>query len=341
MRIRKVNQSAGLVASVVDNLSTTSKVDALSANQGVILKNMIEQGGGFGGDSLPVGSIIEYTSDIIPEGWLLCNGQAVSRSVYIDLFNIIGTDYGQGDGVMTFNIPDLRGKSIIGKDENDTDFNTLGKVGGEKTHTLTISEMPSHSHSGKFKYDGNNTTTVAVSAGSGYNVIRTSTTDYNKALTLQDNGGSQSHNNLQPYMTTNYIIKASKKGEVPKDAKVINNLESTSSTDALSANMGKTLNDKIIEINDNVKMNLVDDRFLIVEFKYANNRNLQTIKFPDGVDGSKLICLGSRVRYSDNNLRTNMNEWADIYYSPTEIKYQMLSDIGYNCICKMVFYIMP
>ena len=87
MRIRKVNQSAGLVASVVDNLSTTSKVDALSANQGVILKNMIEQGGGFGGDSLPVGSIIEYTSDIIPEGWILCNGQAVSRAVYIDLFN--------------------------------------------------------------------------------------------------------------------------------------------------------------------------------------------------------------------------------------------------------------
>lgn len=63
--------------------------------------------GGASGDTLPIGAIIPYTSDTIPTNWLLCDGSAISRTEYSDLFNVIGTTYGQGDGLTTFNLPNI------------------------------------------------------------------------------------------------------------------------------------------------------------------------------------------------------------------------------------------
>lgn len=102
--------------------------------------------GGVTGDTLPIGAITEWGSDTVPLNWLLCNGQAVSRTTYQDLFNTIGTTYGTGDGFATFNLPDLRKRVPVGKDSTDSDFNALGNTGGEKTHQLTVNEMPSHQH---------------------------------------------------------------------------------------------------------------------------------------------------------------------------------------------------
>lgn len=164
----------------------------------------IDNGGGGSqvlGDTLPIGIIMEYPGSNIPSGWLLCDGQAVSRTLYSELFNLLGTTYGSGDGSTTFNIPNLKGKVAVGKDENDTDFDTLGETGGEKTHTLSESEMPAHSHtptSGNFCTTGNGTANNLVNSGSSY--AQTSAT--------ANTGGGQPHNNLQPYIVQNFVIKA-------------------------------------------------------------------------------------------------------------------------------------
>lgn len=94
-------------------------------------------------------------------GWLLCQGQAVSRTTYSALFAVVGTTFGVGDGSTTFNVPDLRGRTPVGPDAGVgrlSSNNALGNSGGAQTHTLITAELPSHSHA-----DG---TLSAASAGS-------------------------------------------------------------------------------------------------------------------------------------------------------------------------------
>src|SRR5690606_9327728 len=90
-----------------------------------------------------------WVATAIPTNWLECNGQAVSRTTYADLFAIIGSTHGAGDGATTFNVPDLRGRVIVGLATGDADFDTLGGTGGVKTVTLTAAQsgLPSHYHS--------------------------------------------------------------------------------------------------------------------------------------------------------------------------------------------------
>lgn len=88
-------------------------------------------------ESLPIGAIIPYPSKSIPEGFLECNGQAVSRTKYINLFNILETAFGSGDGSTTFNLPNIKGKTLVGLDSDDSDFNAIGKTGRRK-NTYTI-----------------------------------------------------------------------------------------------------------------------------------------------------------------------------------------------------------
>jgi microcystin-dependent protein len=96
---------------------------------------------------LSPGTIVATTSSSIPIGWLLCNGALVSRSIYAALFAAIGTLYGVGDGSTTFNLPDLRGRDIIGTGTGvGLSPRALGAKGGEETHTLSVVEMPSHNH---------------------------------------------------------------------------------------------------------------------------------------------------------------------------------------------------
>jgi len=93
-----------------------------------------------------IGEIKLWTSDTLPSAkWLICNGAAISRTTYSALFTLIGTTYGAGDGSTTFNIPDLRGNVPVGK-STDTEFDTLGKKGGEKKHQLTVAELAAHTH---------------------------------------------------------------------------------------------------------------------------------------------------------------------------------------------------
>jgi len=145
------------------------------------------------------GIIQMFAGTSAPNGFLLCDGSAVSRTgVFANLFAVIGTTYGIGDGVNTFNLPNLKGRVPVGRDAAQTEFDGLGETGGAKTHTLTINEMPAHTHS---YFNQPNTHDVAVSlttTGTADNV------DVNQ--TTGSTGGSQAYNNLQPYIVLNYII---------------------------------------------------------------------------------------------------------------------------------------
>lgn len=147
--------------------------------------------------SSPVGSITMFAGSTAPSGYLICDGSAISRTDYADLFTVLGTNYGTGDGSTTFNLPNLKGKVPVGLDSNDTAFDTLGETGGEKTHTLTVDEMPSHDHEARYG-------DTAGGDGSGY---RFSNNSGRSRVAIENEGGGQPHNNLQPYLVVNYIIK--------------------------------------------------------------------------------------------------------------------------------------
>ena len=188
-------------------------------------KNLGVGGGtGVSGDTFPIGLIAFSPNSIIPTNWLVCDGSAVSRITYANLFDAIGTTYGVGDGSTTFNLPNLKGKIPVGLDSADTDFNSLGKTGGEKTHTLTINELAKHSHKITTpKYYSNETGTGSIYGAETVvqSIVRNSS----------EIGNNQPHNNLQPYITGNYIIKAFQSAGVVAQ---VSNTKSTSTTDTYS-----------------------------------------------------------------------------------------------------------
>lgn len=244
----------------------------------------------------PTGVINIWSTKVAPKGWLICDGSAISRTQYTNLFNTLnprlgtftitiaspgvgtlnshgletgervwlsttgslptglavntayfairidantfrlatskanadagtaintsGTQsgthtislspYGIGDGTTTFNIPNLKGQTIVGVDTSQTEFNALGETGGAKTHTLTTTEIPAHTHTSRQTYK------LANPVASGFNgeaitgsANPTAEGVYNamSTVTTSSTGGGGAHNNLQPYIVINYIIK--------------------------------------------------------------------------------------------------------------------------------------
>lgn len=148
----------------------------------------------------PAGALLPFAGTAIPSNWLLCDGTAVSRTTYADLFTAVSTTYGVGDGSTTFNLPDLRGRIPVGLNSSDTEFDTLSETGGEKAHTLTSGEMPSHTH----------VINTGSGGGSDANRAQVASTVSNPATSAtmaNTTGGGTSHNNLQPYITLRYIIR--------------------------------------------------------------------------------------------------------------------------------------
>ena len=147
----------------------------------------------------PVGSIIMYAGTSAPEGWLFCNGGTITNTDYPGLCTVLGSTYGPTDGT-TYYLPNLQGNVAVGYDDG---VNTLGATGGEATHQLDITEIPSHSHS----YTAPNMVGVAQVGGGAFAVL-------NSIAYTGVTGGdptnayaTKPHNNMQPYIVLNYIIK--------------------------------------------------------------------------------------------------------------------------------------
>lgn len=186
---------------------TGDRVSVIVANRRATIIGMP----GGGQLSFPPGFIAEYAGESAPLGWLLCDGRQVRISEYPELYAVLGRRYG-GSGDL-FALPNHRGRVGVGLDPVNPAFNQLGKTGGAATHTLTAQEMPRHRH----PHDGY--TFLWGSSGNVHiagAVANSGTSSGNRLFTWQNRdgwkntgeaGGGQAHNNLQPYVVTNFIIK--------------------------------------------------------------------------------------------------------------------------------------
>lgn len=171
---------------------------------------------------MPVGlGPLPWTGATAPPHWVFCNGQALSRTTYAALFAVMGTTFGVGDGSTTFNVPDIRGRLPLGKDNmggidagritsastGGGNADTLGGVGGAQTHVLSLSETPSHTSGGAVTL-----TTVEGGGGGNPGILSTSSgntpSSANTVMSTQSFGGDGAHSNTQPWIALNYILYA-------------------------------------------------------------------------------------------------------------------------------------
>jgi microcystin-dependent protein len=145
-----------------------------------------------------------------PQGWAFCNGQFLPINQNQALFSLLGTTYG-GNGQTTFALPDLRGRAPIHMGNGFVE----GQVGGQEFHTVTQSEMPAHNHFVQASTQQANSAFVEVASPASKNVFATVTGgiygNFSNLVALNpesvaNTGGSQPHENRQPFLVLNYII---------------------------------------------------------------------------------------------------------------------------------------
>lgn len=229
--------------------------------------------------SSPIGTVISYAGATVPEGYLEANGACISQETYANLYAVLKNTYGTcddaADGTKLFRLPNLQGRTAVGTSTTDSDF-SLGKTGGEKSVTLSVSQMPEHTHTftgtattssvesnshthifsgttseaGVHTHGFTNGASLALATGSAMTeallpsntglatpgdflksfyvgstaltsagahthtfsgTTSTASTEHTHTFTAAgtnaSTGGSQAHNNMQPYLALKYIIK--------------------------------------------------------------------------------------------------------------------------------------
>lgn len=214
------------LSDVLTYLTTNLAITSAMITDGTISTNDIADGAITGaklssGAVTPAGIVNPYAGATTPSGWLLCDGQLASRTIYSGLFAAIGDTYGAGDGSTTFNIPDLRGRVIAGQDDmggtsanrltgqlaGQMNGDTLGATGGTESVTLTTGQMPAHTHTGSVDLRTNWESGSSSKSPVGTGNARYDNTGTSPSFTTDSTGGGAAHNNLQPTMILNYIIK--------------------------------------------------------------------------------------------------------------------------------------
>jgi microcystin-dependent protein len=165
-------------------------------------------------EGIPTATIVPWSDSSVPTGFLECDGSAVSRSTYADLFAIVGTTYGSGDGSTTFNVPDLQDNVAVGKSGTKNLASTggantvtaTGNVGGSTANaTLTTAQLATHSHN-QGSSGGTSTPNVGGQASSVSATGNTGSSEghsHNMSATFTGDATSV----VQPYLTIIYIIK--------------------------------------------------------------------------------------------------------------------------------------
>ena len=155
--------------------------------------------------------IIMFAGNFAPRNWAYCDGQLLPISGNSALFSLIGTIYG-GDGRTTFQLPDFRGRTAVGARQGAGLTNRpLGSRSGTETVTLTVAEIPQHNHptqvavSTSAGTEGNTNGQYIANHAAAFNEDSTSGATLG-GVTNGNTGGSQSHNNMQPYLAMNYVI---------------------------------------------------------------------------------------------------------------------------------------
>jgi microcystin-dependent protein len=156
-----------------------------------------------------VGEIRIFAGNFNPAGWMLCDGALLPISEYDTLFNLIGTTYG-GDGQSTFALPDLRGRLAVHQGTLTQNY-VIGQQGGVESVTLSTQQIPNHSH--PIVAENDTPSTINTDPTNHLYGNPAPTTPYSLHTgnlhvmeTLQNSGGSQPHDNFQPYLCVNFII---------------------------------------------------------------------------------------------------------------------------------------
>lgn len=152
-------------------------------------------------NEINVGVIETFSGSSVPDGYLLCDGRAVSRTTYSNLFSVVGTTYGAGDGSTTFNLPNYSGKSVVGKDSSN--FTVLGGTGGNINTALKIENLPSHTHTVTAKGSVSSTFT-----GSSATTSENGNHQHNISVAMENTNGSVDASQkiiYRPSGTTYYV----------------------------------------------------------------------------------------------------------------------------------------
>ena len=164
-----------------------------------------------------LGQIMPFAGAIVPRGWASCNGQLLSISQNAALFSLLGTSYG-GNGTTTFQLPDLRGRAILGASGNGGNY-PVGMISGTPNVTLMVNQIPPHNH----RIAASTTSGSGRGAAPAGNLFAVNTlppanvkniflpagnaeTNLAPATNVVNDGGGQPHNNMQPYLAISYLI---------------------------------------------------------------------------------------------------------------------------------------
>ena len=216
---RQVVQGTGDEQWAWEELNTPVDIEAIATSLRAEMETLAEEVARI--KPVPLGVVEMYSGSSIPDNYGVCDGQALSQELYPELYQVIGTRFNKsGTASGMFCLPDLRGRFIVGQGSEE-DYNTVGNIGGEKSHTLSVAEMPSHNHDMRHthnyydifysEYGGVVETDKGIGSAysdydnSGHQMLRTTISQSANETGVA--GGGAAHENRPPYFVLFYIMR--------------------------------------------------------------------------------------------------------------------------------------